>query len=135
MISLHRYHHIRLQWNLSITDTLRPEKQFVIQRFPLFRGYFICTAIYQDPQKQSVIERFPLLGEFVVRGSTVSLSLSMHSYSAGAGRTGTFIAIDTTLDRLEEENTINIFECVEIMRTRRTQMVQNVVSDICYNLF
>jgi protein tyrosine phosphatase len=46
--------------------------------------------------------------------------------SAGAGRTGTFIAIDTTLDRLEEENTINIFECVEIMRTRRTQMVQNV---------
>ena len=48
--------------------------------------------------------------------------------SAGAGRTGTFIAIDTTLDRLEEEDNINIFECVEMMRTKRTQMVQTAVS-------
>ena len=62
---------IYIQWNVSITDTLEPEKQFVILRFPLIRGYFICIAIYQDPQKQSVIERFPLLGELVKRGSTV----------------------------------------------------------------
>ena len=62
---------MHLQWDLSITDTLGPEKQFVIQRFPLFRGYLACTAIYLDPQKQSVIERFPLLGEFIKRGSTV----------------------------------------------------------------
>ena len=32
---------IRIQWNLSITDALGPEKQFVVQRFPLFRGYLI----------------------------------------------------------------------------------------------
>jgi hypothetical protein len=61
-----------IQWNLSITDTLGPEKQFVVQRFPLFRGYFICIAIYLDPQKQSVIKRFPLLGS-CLRGSTVVL--------------------------------------------------------------
>ena len=48
--------------------------------------------------------------------------------SAGAGRTGTFVAIDTAIDRLAEEDDINIFECVELMRARRTQMVQNVVS-------
>ena len=30
----------RIQWDLSITDTLGTEKQFAIQRFPLFRGYF-----------------------------------------------------------------------------------------------
>ena len=60
-----------MQWNLSITDTLGPEKQFVIQKFPLFRRYLICTAIYLVPQKQSVIERFPLVGEFVKRGSVV----------------------------------------------------------------
>ena len=51
-------------------DTLGPEKWFVIQRFPLFRGYLICIAIYLDPRKQSVMERFPLLREFVVRGSS-----------------------------------------------------------------
>ena len=52
-------------------DTLGTEKQFVVQRFPLFRGCFIYMVIHWDPQEQSVIERFPLLGEFVKRGSTV----------------------------------------------------------------
>ena len=37
------------QWNLSITDTLGPEEQFVVQRFPLLRSYFIYTIIYLDP--------------------------------------------------------------------------------------
>ena len=60
-----------LQWNLSTMDTLGPEKQCVIQRFPLFRGYFTCMAIYLDAQKQFVVERFPLLGELVIRGSAV----------------------------------------------------------------
>ena len=66
-----------IQWNLSITDTLGTKKEFIvhseyiIQRFPLFRGYLICTAIYLVPPKQSVIERFSLLREFVKRGSTV----------------------------------------------------------------
>ena len=60
-----------VQWNLSITDTLGPEKQFAIQRFPLFRGCFTYRAIYLVPPKQFVIERFLLLGEFVIRGSTV----------------------------------------------------------------
>ena len=60
-----------IQKNLSMTDTLGPEKQVAIQRFPLFRSYFICIAIYLDPQKQSVIERFSLLGEFVISSSTV----------------------------------------------------------------
>ena len=55
-------------------DTLGTEKQSVIQRFPLFRGYLICTVIFLDPQKQSVIERFSLLGEFVKRGSAVVVS-------------------------------------------------------------
>ena len=58
-------------------DTLGPEKQFVIQRFPLFRGYFICIAICLDPRKQSAIERFLLLGEFVTRGATVLVLSSL----------------------------------------------------------
>ena len=60
-----------IQWNLSITDTLRREKQFAIQRFSQFRGCFTYRAIYLVPPKQFVIERFLLLGEFVVRGSTI----------------------------------------------------------------
>ena len=38
------------------------------------------------------------------------------------------MAIDTMMYELEERQTANIFEYVERMRTRRTQMVQNAVS-------
>ena len=48
--------------------------------------------------------------------------------SAGAGRTGTYMAIDTMMYQLEDRQNANIFEYVERMRTRRTQMVQNAVS-------
>ena len=77
-VRLQRFHCTCRQFtgNLSITDTLGPEKQFVIQRFPLFRGYYICIAIHLDPQKQSVMERFSQLGEFVMSGSTVALTTS-----------------------------------------------------------
>ena len=60
-----------IQWNLSITDTLGTKKQFVVQRFPLFRGYLICTAIYLVPQKQ-----------FVKRGFTVYIFMHVHMYRA-----------------------------------------------------
>ena len=54
--------------------------------------------------------------------------LIIYVCSAGAGRTGTYMAIDTMMYELEERQTANIFEYVERMRTRRTQMVQNAVS-------
>ena len=40
------------------------------------------------------------------------------------------MAIDTMMYQLEDRQDVNIFEYVERMRTRRTQMVQNVVSDM-----
>ena len=47
------------------THTLGTEKQFVVQRFTLFRSYFTHITIYLDPQKQSFVERFPLLNRGV----------------------------------------------------------------------
>ena len=37
-----------IQWDLSIADILGPEKQVVIQRFPLFKGYLtrICLQVH-----------------------------------------------------------------------------------------
>lgn len=46
-------------------------------------------------------------------------------YSAGVGRTGTFIALDIMLQRLKTENKINVFETVKRLRSQRTMMVQN----------
>jgi protein tyrosine phosphatase len=44
--------------------------------------------------------------------------------SAGAGRTGTYIVIDTMMDRAEDSQPIDIYSCVTYLRTRRAQMVQ-----------
>ena len=55
------------------------------------------------------------------------INIYLPHFSAGVGRTGTFIAIDTMMQRLEEKDDLNIYEFVTYMRTRRTFMVQNQV--------
>ena len=50
--------------------------------------------------------------------------------SAGVGRTGTFIALDTLLDRMRSKTSISVFEVVKDMRRRRVLMVQTLVLDI-----
>ena len=51
------------------------------------------------------------------------------SCSAGVGRTGTFITIDAMMERLKEKDDLNIHQFVTEMRSRRTFMVQTMVSE------
>ena len=48
--------------------------------------------------------------------------------SAGVGRTGTFITIDTQLQRIKHEGTLDIFNNVRQLRHCRNYMVQTQVS-------
>ena len=48
--------------------------------------------------------------------------------SAGVGRTGTFILLDSMLERIEEEKTVNVYEFLTQMRRQRVHMVQTLVS-------
>ena len=50
--------------------------------------------------------------------------------SAGVGRTGTFITIDTQLQRIKQEGTLDIFNFVRHLRYCRNYMVQTQVG-IC----
>ena len=50
--------------------------------------------------------------------------------SAGVGRTGTFITLDSMLQRLNNDNTLNIYEFIADMRSKRVLMVQTEVSSI-----
>lgn len=44
--------------------------------------------------------------------------------SAGAGRTGTFVAVDILLQRVKNNNKINVFNTVLKLRQQRVGMVQ-----------
>ena len=55
------------------------------------------------------------------------MSLPTTSSSAGVGRTGTFIALDITLDQMKAEKTVDIKGTMEKMREKRMHMIQTVV--------
>ena len=59
---------------------------------------------------------------------TVLCDFTISSCSAGVGRTGTFITIDAMMERLKEKDDLNIYQFVTEMRSRRTYMVQTMVS-------
>jgi protein tyrosine phosphatase len=48
-------------------------------------------------------------------------------FSAGVGRTGTFIALDILANEGVAEGTVDIFACVRNLREDRVNLVQTVV--------
>ena len=68
------------------------------------------------------------------------MSLYYSSFSAGVGRTGTFMAIDMALQQAEKEGIIDIIGIINKMRQKRMKMIQTVVSyslwsSLLYNNF
>ena len=55
------------------------------------------------------------------------MTLYMLISSAGVGRSGTFIVVDSMLARIQHEQTIDIYNYVRYLRTRRMFMVQTEV--------
>lgn len=52
---------------------------------------------------------------------------SLCHFSAGVGRTGTFIAIDRLIQQIEMENTVDVYGVVYDLRMHRPLMVQTEV--------
>ena len=52
----------------------------------------------------------------------------MYYCSAGVGRSGTFIAIDTEIQHMNKQNVIDVYDTVRKMRFWRNYMVQTLVS-------
>ena len=52
----------------------------------------------------------------------------MHAYSAGIGRTGTFICIDNVLEQVKKVKVVDIAGAINKMRHQRMKMVQTPVS-------
>ena len=49
-------------------------------------------------------------------------------FSAGVGRTGTYITLDTMLERIKHVDNVNVYECVRNLRAKRVFMVQTQVT-------
>ena len=59
----------------------------------------------------------------------------MLCFSAGIGRTGTFIALDYLLDETEVQDYVDIQACLHKLRYARVNMVQNLVGTECHFLY
>ena len=53
--------------------------------------------------------------------------LVLYTFSAGVGRTGTFIVIDNILEQIEKEQVVDIPGAITKARQRRMKMVQTHV--------
>ena len=62
-----------------------------------------------------------------------SRSVADYFCSDGCARTGTFIAISHTLERIKVEGTLDIFQALKSSRIHRPGLVANVVSTVWSN--
>ena len=53
--------------------------------------------------------------------------IAFNCYSAGIGRTGTYIALDYLLDEAEEQDWVDVPDCLHKLRHARINMVENLV--------
>ena len=83
-----------------------------------------CTAGYSISYHNYVPSTYQILLYTVALCHT---SLSTFLCSAGVGRTGTYIALDITLDQMKAEKTVDIKGTMEKMRERRMNMIQTAV--------
>ena len=52
----------------------------------------------------------------------------LFNFSAGVGRTGAYICIDSMLERAQRLDSVDVFRFVSDMRKQRCKMVQTAVS-------
>lgn len=108
---------------------------FVLQKLAPDAGYLQVTQYHYTAWPDHGVPQFATsLLSFVrkvqkTHDKSKGVPLLVHC-SAGVGRTGTFIALDTLLDRMRSETSISVFEDAKDMRRRRGFMVQTQVPEM-----
>lgn len=105
------------KWNIKKLEIAMGQHKRYINLF-----HFICWPDSGVPPSVDLLLTFMKNVKNEI-GSTRSGPLIIHC-SAGVGRTGTYIAIETLLQQLENENQIDVFGVVYRLRMNRVFMVQ-----------
>ena len=88
--------------------------------------YYLSWPDHGVPTKSTSLINFIRRVRKVQPHST-EVPLLVHC-SAGVGRTGTFIAIDIEMQRIEAEGAVDVYGCLKMLRSCHILMVQTLVS-------
>nr|XP_009668857.1 PREDICTED: receptor-type tyrosine-protein phosphatase epsilon [Struthio camelus australis] len=94
---------------------------------------FIVTYNQSNQEKQSrLVRQFHAVQK--QQQQTGNHPITVHC-SAGAGRTGTFIALSNILERVKAEGLLDVFQAVKSLRLQRPHMVQTLEQyEFCYRV-
>ena len=105
----------------QISQTIEPE----VAPLEVIQFHFIAWPDHGVPDNCSVMLNF-IRRVRKLHPYSNPCPLLVHC-SAGVGRTGTFIVLDSMLERMKVEDTLNICDFVKQLREQRVLMVQTLV--------
>ena len=106
----------------------------------VFSGYFLfvtlfcwdfyvsCVLIYIYIDMPMFCFRAFSLWDHIYNVNIVHCSIILSCFSAGVGRTGTYIALDYLIAQAAAEDQVDVFMCVKTLRQTRHLMVQTLAS-------
>ncbi|KFB37699.1 AGAP011650-PA-like protein [Anopheles sinensis] len=94
-----------------------------IQSKAVFHYHFLDWPDHSCPASPADLIKFSKI--IRTERKSYAIPLVVHC-SAGVGRTGTFIALDILLQRMQQEKKINVYDTVKRLRRQRVKMVQTL---------
>ncbi|NXP38033.1 PTPRE phosphatase, partial [Leiothrix lutea] len=125
---------------ISVRDFLVTYNQVILENSSGFLvGFFSIRRYLQVwlSEKGFVLSPCVAVGHKMKDMHAVSLHAKQRCFhcSAGAGRTGTFIALSNILERVKAEGLLDVFQAVKSLRLQRPHMVQTLEQyEFCYRV-
>nr|XP_040231429.2 phosphatidylinositol phosphatase PTPRQ [Anopheles coluzzii]XP_040231430.2 phosphatidylinositol phosphatase PTPRQ [Anopheles coluzzii]XP_040231431.2 phosphatidylinositol phosphatase PTPRQ [Anopheles coluzzii]XP_049466651.1 phosphatidylinositol phosphatase PTPRQ [Anopheles coluzzii] len=121
------YGDIRVKCTQELNLSLYYKRLFLVSKGNLtkavFHYHFLEWPDHSCPASTADLIKFSK----IVRAERKSYAIPLVVHcSAGVGRTGTFIALDIVLQRLQQEKKINVYDTVKQLRRQRVKMVQTL---------
>ncbi|XP_062563518.1 phosphatidylinositol phosphatase PTPRQ [Armigeres subalbatus] len=120
-----RFKDVSVKCTQELNLSIYQKRLFLVTRKnltrPVFHYHFLAWPDHGCPASASDLIKFIK----IIRSERKNLALPVVVHcSAGVGRTGTLIALDIILQRIQHEKKINIYETVKQLRNQRVKMVQ-----------